>query len=121
MSHGFACGKDGCHVLTKEAAEALWAEAQAAKAKRAAEMPDDQTAIRVMSNAHSRLMELGWRDATYAPADGSDLELIEVGSTGIHLGYRDTDRCFWIVDDDVWPSRPVLWRAVQPQSERGEQ
>jgi hypothetical protein len=63
MSHGFACGKDGCHVLTKEAAEALWAEAQAAKAKRAAENPYDQTAIQVMRKAKTSLMELGWRDA----------------------------------------------------------
>jgi hypothetical protein len=92
---------------------ALIRAADEAKAKRAEEMPDEHTAIGVMFGAWLRLKELGWRDATYAPTDHSPLQLIEAGSTGIHEGYRDAERRFWITDDDTWPSRPVLWRPAE--------
>jgi hypothetical protein len=53
-------------------------------------MPDEREAIMMMFEAWQRLKELGWRDAEYAPADGRPLELLEIGSTGIHKGYRET-------------------------------
>lgn len=106
---GVACGDDGCHPLTPTQAESLWASAQRAKEKRAADMPDERAAISNLFAAFIRLNELGWRDASYAPR-GKRLELIECGSTGIHDGYRD-EHGFWIHShDDTWPSKPVLFR-----------
>lgn len=115
---GFACGDEGCHQITREQAEALWAAAMKAKAERAERMPDDMAAIRALTDAHHRLKELGWRDAIYAPTieTCAELELIEVGSSGIHRGYRDHEKRFWINDTDTWPSRPVLYREVKPAS-----
>lgn len=109
-------GEDGLprfrhEPLTREVADAIIAEADAAKARRAAAMPTEREATHVLHNAWLRLKELGWHEAQYAPKDPSKpLELIEVGSTGIHRGYRD-DVSFWIIDDDSWPSRPVLYRG----------
>jgi hypothetical protein len=110
---GIACGPDGCKAISRDVAEALWEAAMAQKAKRAADMPDERTALRVLTDAHIRLKELGWREATYAPRN-VPLELIECGSSGIHTGYRD-EHGFWILDDDTWPSKPVLYREQTTQ------
>jgi len=77
------------------------------------DIPDEKAALYVMFRGFDRLRKLGWREVTYCPRDGKTVELIEPGSTGIHRGYRDEKGAFWVVDDDVWPSRPCLWRPVQ--------
>jgi len=84
---------------------------------RADQMPDEASAIRVLNEAYRRLIELGWRERMYAPA-GENLEVIEVGSTGIHKAYRDEQRRFWVCDGDVWPSDPVLWRLDAAPKQR---
>lgn len=86
--------------------------ADEAKERRVTTMPDDAAAIRAMHDAHLRLKELGWHEATYAPKDGSGLQVIEPGSTGIHAAYRDSEGRFWI--DGGWPSRPVLFKLAAP-------
>jgi hypothetical protein len=113
-SSGIMCGPDGCQPIDAATAQAIYDSAMRQQADRVARMPDEATALRTMFDGFVRLKELGWRDATYAPDDGSALELIEAGSTGIHSGYRDAERRFWIDDDDVtWPSTPVLFRAAR--------
>jgi len=107
---GHMCGEDGCKPLTRDVAEGLFAAAKRSKAERAERMPDEQSAIRAMFDAYTRLKELGWHEATYAKK-GVPLQLLEVGSTGIHEGYRD-EFGFWINShNDTWPSRPVLSRS----------
>ena len=118
---GWATQTDGQHVPLGQAfAEALWADAEAAKAKRIADMPTEQSAIYAMSQAIYRLKELGWKDPVYAPKDGSPLDLIEPGSTGIHRGHYEGEwpkGSWWIHDDgDLWPSRPVLARPTPPSA-----
>lgn len=65
----------------------------------------------------------GWQDMVYAPHDGTEVELIEMGSTGIFkaawvsFGHDplDTCGCFFGPDGrDVWPMRGVMWRPVKP-------
>lgn len=99
----------GTFTLTDAEKHALWDAATAAREKRAQQLPDELTAVRAIADGYERLKELGWREAMYAPKDGPTLLLIEAGSTGIHTGYRD-DIGFWIIDDDTWPSHPILWR-----------
>lgn len=100
--------------LTKEdiaAIAAIVKSAHDAKAARAESMPTDLDAVRVVCDGVNRLYELGWRDPSYAPKD-APLQLIEAGSSDIHMGYRD-DIGFWIpADDDTWPSHPILWRPA---------
>lgn len=100
--------------LRSSEAEALMASVRAADARRSELMPDEQSAIRMMLQAYLRLKELGWNDAVYCPKDGSEFDVIEAGSTGIHRciyeGEWPNGR-WWILDEgDISPSRPVLYR-----------
>lgn len=96
--------------VTRAEADRWLAAAERERAARAEQMPDEAAALRVMHEAFVRLTELGWRAAMHAPRDGTRLRLVEAGSTGIHDGYRDSEGRFWILDSDMWPSDPVLFR-----------
>lgn len=99
--------------LTRAEAAALWEAAEAAKADRIARMPDEQSAIRAMCDAYTRLKELGWGDPAYCPKDGSHFQVIEAGSTGIHdCSYHGEwpTGSWWVYDGDVWPSRPTMFK-----------
>jgi hypothetical protein len=102
---GFKCGG----MLSPEDGEAMLAAAREARAARAEEMPDETAALKVLHRAFTRLKELGWREANYAPV-GRPLLLIEAGSTGVHQGDRDAERRFWIHDQDTWPFKPILFK-----------
>ncbi len=109
--------------LTRAEADALWAAAEAATKARAEAMPTEQDAVRMMSNAHQRLRELGWREACYAPTN-TPLKLIEPGSSGIHEGRNDGEwpkQSFWISEaGDLWPSRPCLFKLHSAADESKE-
>jgi hypothetical protein len=117
---GHTTFSDGRHEpLRQSEATAIIAASDAAKARRAEQMPDERSAIEAMFEAWLRLKELGWKEAIYCPKDGSLFDAIEPGSTGIHrCRYEGTwpTGGWWIVgDDDLWPSRPVLYRnEVKP-------
>lgn len=112
-------GECGTYTLTEAQKQELWDSAMQAKAERDARLPDEASCLHAIRDGFYRLKDLGWRDATYAPADNSPLELIEAGSTGIHKGHRDNERRFWIeADSDLWPSRPILFRV--PDAETGD-
>lgn len=82
--HGHKTMIDGTRVqLTADEAKALWEYAEAKKAKRAADMPTAQDALKVMSDARQRLQELGWSSAIYCPKDGQAFAVCEAGSTGM--------------------------------------
>lgn len=53
----------------------------------------------------------GWDYMTSAPTDGTSILCLEGGSSGIHEAkFMDGD--WWILaHGDLWPSRPILWRA----------
>lgn len=116
---------DGRHVaLTSEEAEALWKSAEDARAKRAADMPTEQDALRVLTDAVHRLKELGWSDAIYCPKDGTLFDAIEAGSSGIHDCYYEgkwPDGSWWMPDEqDTWPSRPILYRIKRGDQKEAE-
>ncbi len=103
--------------LTKAEADELWAAAEKAKAERAERMPDDKAALRVLTDAFTRLKELGWSEAMYCPKDGTSFDAIEAGSSGIHDCHYTGDwpkGTYWIsAEGDLWPSHPILFRARQ--------
>ncbi len=107
------CG--GIREVSQEEWDAMIAGIDAEKAARAAKMPTETDALKQMHEAWTRLKELGFGDARHAPKNET-VQVIEIGSTGIHEGYRDetSDSClFWLHDDgDLWPSRPILWRKL---------
>jgi hypothetical protein len=106
--------------LLSSEAKRLLAAIDEADRRRAELMPDEQSAIRMMFEAHQRLKELGWNDAIYCPKDGSEFDAIEPGSTGIHRCHYSGEwpkGSWWVSGDgDLWPSRPVLYRAGPPKA-----
>lgn len=102
--------------LRASEADAIMAAVEAANKRRAELMPDEQAAIRMMFEAHQRLRELGWNDAIYCPKDGSEFDVIEPGSTGIHRCHYSGEwpsGSWWVSDEhDTYPSRPVLYRKT---------
>lgn len=109
---------DGSHVpLLKSEADALWAQVEADDARRREMMPDEQSAINLLFDAQTRLKEFGWKEPVYAPKDGSPLDIIELGSTGIHRGHYEgawPDGRWWVYDEgDTYPSRPALARSAK--------
>lgn len=115
---------DGSHVpLRRDEASALWAACEAAREKRAADMPDEQAALNVMGQAFERLRELGWREAIYCPKDGTPFQVIEPGSTGIHRAHYHGEwpTGGWLIegDGDLWPSRPCLFK-LYPEDQAKE-
>lgn len=117
---------DGSHSpLTRAEADEMLAACDRATAKRAADMPDERAALNVLCDAWTRLRELGWSPACYAPKDGSRFQVCEVGSTGIfgctYSGEWPTG--YFMVEDggDIWPTNDggMLWRpeASTPPNE----
>lgn len=114
---GHTTFRDGHHEpIRQSGAEAIIAESDRAKALRAEQMPNVRAAIEALFSAWLRLKELGWQEAQYCPKDGQLFDVIEPGSTGIHrCRYEGTwpTGGWWIVgDDDLYPSRPVLFRVI---------
>ena len=102
--------------LRQSEAKAILAACDAAKARRAADMPTEEDAARVMWSAYQRLRELGWRETCYGPTNETVL-VIEPGSSGIHQGVRwnDWPEKTWWIDGD-WPSTPCLFKPLSAAS-----
>lgn len=102
--------------LTRAEADVLIAHCRSEDERRKALMPDEQSAIRMMMDAHTRLTDMGWKDPIYCPKDGRTFEVIEPGSTGIFKCIYMGDwpkGSWWVMDDaDMFPSRPVLFRPL---------
>lgn len=117
--------------LRKSEADDIMAKIDAAKAKRASDMPTEQDAIRAMFAAWQRLRELGWREGRSMPTTGERFAAVTVGSTGVHS--MTAERCgdgpfaptAWTTyDGDIWPSShpPALfrpWRDSDVQHDYG--
>lgn len=128
----FATGKigaDGFPVLrheplTRAEADALWTAAEAAEKKRDEDMPTEETALRVLTDAHHRLKKLGWQDPTYAhelKREGVEALLIELGSSGVHRGYYHgvNGKDVWWIGPEGWPSHPCLVKPINPADTTG--
>lgn len=74
----------------------------------------ERASIDAIFKAYVNLQKAGWQDAMYAPRNGKEFEVIELGSTGIHraVHFNDTEHGAWI--DGDWPSRPLLIRRIKP-------
>lgn len=96
--HGHVTLDDGTRFpLTEDEENAIWKAIKAAEAKSAADMPKISDVLRVMQRGHSRLCNLGWREAQYCPKDGTTFAVIQYGSTGIFEA--------WYMGD--WPTGHV--------------
>lgn len=88
-----------------------------------AQMPNEESAIKLMFDAYDRLRQFGWREAMYAPKDGTHFQIIENGSTGIFdCAYSgEWPNGQWMLYDqyDCYPSSisPALFR-LYPKDEK---
>jgi len=123
VGHKTFWNDDGTHrhePIRRDEAEAAMVHCDAAKAKRAADMPTEKDALNVMHEAYSRLRELGWREAIYGPKDGTWFQAIEAGSTGVFQCQYNGEwpkGSWWIADaGDLWPAHPILHK-LSPEDE----
>ena len=81
----------------------------------------DEAALLSLFEAYRRLKDMGWRDITYCPKDGTVFESISAGSTGIHRCYYTGEwpkGCWWVMEaGDIWPARPILWRPLPDKND----
>ena len=106
---------DGSHAPLRHIdAEALWAKVEEETARRTADMPTEQDAIKRLHDAWLRLKDFGWVEPCYGPKNVL-VSIIELGSTGIHQGSYEGEWAkgsWWIHDGDTWPSEPAMVRAI---------
>lgn len=109
-------GRFSHEPLYQSEADALLKKVEEEEARRAALMPDEQAAIDMFFDAWLRLKDFGWREASYCPKNGRTFQVIEAGSTGIHLCHYEGEwptGTYWTHSiGDLWPSRPTLFREL---------
>ena len=107
--------------LHKTEADSLMREIGEAKQRRAALMPTEADAARMMKSAWDRLKELGWQETCYGPTN-TLVRLIEPGSRGIHEGirYNDWPEKTWWIDGDM-PSNPCLFKPKDATRSAGKE
>lgn len=110
--------------LTRKEANELMARADAEKAKRASDMPTDQDAVNALWSAMYRLEELGWhRPNGYAARDlrqeDKECQLVELGSSGIHVGYYHpvNGKDVWWIGPHGSPSEPCLVKPLDSSND----
>ena len=106
--------------LTRAEADALLESVAAAKRTRAERYPTEEVAVHGLWEAWYRLIELGWKEAYYAPADRKVRLTVSLGSTGIHDAYCEPRqqppinalKWWWHPSDDgdLYPHDPILYR-----------
>ena len=91
--HGSATMADGTRrALTSDGAKALWDAAEAAEAKRAADMPTARDALEAVCAAEQRLNTLGWwKGRGFGIKKGEECAVAQPGSTGIWKGRIDDE------------------------------
>lgn len=100
--------------LSRKESEATMTLIEAGDARRREMMPTEQAAIDLLCDAYTRLKELGWNDAIYAPCDGRRYHCIELGSTGIHVGWSEGRDHRWVEGQrDIYPSHHVLFKRIE--------
>lgn len=114
---GHATLSDGSHrPIRRSEADEIMKQIKANEARIAALMPDEAAALRMLTDAFYRLKDFGWREAIYCPKDGRTFNVIECGSSGVHVAHYEGQwpkGTWWIHDvDDLSPSRPVLFRLI---------
>lgn len=99
--------------------ESSFADIKAHIDRRAEEMPTEKDAMAVMVDAFSRLKDLGWKEAIYCPKDGTPFLAIEAGcgAAGVcqYLGEWPKGSWWMHSGGDLWPSRPVLFKPMDPK------
>jgi len=106
---------DGSHVpLTHDEAKALWEAMEAARAALAARLPHTAAALNAICGGKQRLRELGWRDGSYCPKDGTDFAAIEFGSTGIFTGHFPGKWPYDFAYVEAYGVHPhaFMWKAI---------
>jgi hypothetical protein len=81
-------------------------------------LPTEKECLNALCYIERRLKKLGFSDALYAPKDGSNFQMIEFGSSGIHEGFYEGEwphGGFQVLcgDGDTGPSHPIMYRLKQ--------
>lgn len=113
--------------LTRAEADAIMAQVEASKARRAELYPDAEACAKALWDAWYRLKELGWKEPMYAPADARLKKTVSAGSSGIHDAYcdhidPDCRRHWWHPSEgDLWPHKPLLYYPDEQEQREDEE
>lgn len=67
-----------------------------------------------MFRAWHELRGMGWLEMFGYPDDGTVVEVITAGSTGVHDA-KVMNGSWWVLfANDLWPAHPILWRPKRP-------
>ena len=115
--------------LTQAEGDALWERIEENVRLRAEKYPTEQECLRAMFDACTRLEDLGWRKAEYAPSDGKLVKTISLHSTGICDAYCEprpsapplvAGKWWWHpAEGDLWPHSPIYYKDTA-QSKKGK-
>lgn len=95
---------------------------QKRKAKVLSAMHDQRPLPERLFSLWGEFRAAGWQDMTYAPKDGTEIELVEMGSAGIfkarwHSFEHDSlgicGSWFGFDGGQEYPMRGVMWRAIK--------
>lgn len=112
--HGHKTMADGSTVpLSEDEAKAIWQSVEAAREKRAQDMPAARDALASISDAHSRMNELGWwRGGGLRIKRGDEYAVAQSGSTGIWRGRLDIEGKYVHFGDCVSEPRQCWFKPL---------
>lgn len=97
---------------------AMWDEC--AKRERDYRDKGEVALLEQMQDGWNGLKACGWREIEYCPKDGSRFLAISAGSTGVcpHYYKGEWPQGSWWAEScgDLWPSRPILWKPMPPNT-----
>lgn len=69
--------------------------------------------LKVIADEFRKLKAAGWREPHPSSDCDHELLILEAGSTGIHDGYCDDEENYWIDDDEVSSTYPLLVKRLK--------
>lgn len=115
--HGTMRMADGSRkAMTAEEAKVLWDAIKTTQKNRAEHLPDARSCLTALYSAKERLRELGWRESTYCPRDGSVFAVCEIGSTGMWTAFF-ADPYIQYADCVSSPGRAMFFKPMDQLSD----
>ena len=89
----------------------------------AAYMPTTEDALWRIMEAKDRLHDLGWISGVHAPKTGEEVEVLQIGSTGIFKAYYEVhmnEFIWWDGDTSELGGQPFMYRPIE-ENEQGKE
>lgn len=114
--HGWKTMTDGSRTpMTEDEANEIWQDVEEQEKRRADQMPETMDALRAFIDADQRLTELKWKKHSIGIEEGTEVAVVENGSTGIFRGVWS--KPYFHYADCVSSAGKVWWKPVADLTE----